>query len=318
MDGPGMNVWNALDAFPTGREPIYATIGNFDGVHLGHQAILASVIGAAKTRSAPSLLISFDPHPLAVVAPSRGPKLLQTRRQKLETLEATGLDGMLVLPFDRELAALTGEEFFGTYLAERIRFASVHVGSNFRFGHARGGDVRLLETIGAEFGFSVVAVPPVDVDGETVSSSAIRTAMEEGDVARARTMLGRPFALTGEVVRGEGRGRTLDFPTANVAVDNETVPRHGVYVTETFAFASRFPSITNVGFRPTFGGTTLSVESHLIDVDEDLYGERIEVRFLARLRDEKTFAGPAELADQIARDQAAATSYFSGLTLARR
>jgi riboflavin kinase/FMN adenylyltransferase len=313
-----MNVWNALDAFPTGREPIYATIGNFDGVHLGHQAILASVIIAAKTRSAPSLLISFDPHPLAVVAPSRGPKLLQTRRQKLETLEATGLDGMLMLPFDRELAALTGEEFFGTYLAERIRFAGVHVGSSFRFGRARGGDIRLLETIGAELGFSVVAIPPVDIDGETVSSSAIRTALEDGEVARAWAMLGRPFALTGEVVRGEGRGRALDFPTANVAVDNETVPGRGVYVTETMAFASRFPSITNVGVRPTFGGTALSVESHLIDVDEDLYGERVEVRFLARLRDEKTFAGPAELADQIARDEAAATSYFSGLTLARR
>ena len=312
-----MIVWNALEAFPTGREPICATIGNFDGVHLGHQAILASVISAAKRRSAPSLLISFDPHPLAVVAPSRGPKLLQTRRQKLETLEATGLDGMLMLPFDRELAALTGEEFFGTYLAARIRFATVHVGSNFRFGHARGGDIRLLQTIGTEHSFSVVAVPPVTVDGETVSSSAIRTAIEGGDVTRARALLGRPFAVTGEVVRGEGRGRVLDFPTANVAVDNETVPCRGVYVTETLAFGLRFPSITNVGVRPTFGGSTLSVESHLIDVEEDLYGERVEVRFLARLRDELKFAGPAELADQLARDRAAATSYFSGLTLAR-
>jgi riboflavin kinase/FMN adenylyltransferase len=313
-----MNVWNALDAFPTGREPVYATIGNFDGVHLGHQAILESVIHAARSRSAPSLLISFDPHPLAVVAPSRGPKLLQTRRQKLEAIEATGVDGMLLLPFDRELAALTGEEFFEAYLTERIRFAGIHVGSNFRFGHARGGDVRLLETIGAKLGFSVRAVPPVTIDGETVSSSAIRAAIDEGDVARAGAMLGRPFAVTGEVVRGEGRGRLLDFPTANVAVDNETIPARGVYVTETLAFASRFPSITNVGVRPTFGGTTLSVESHLIDVDEDLYGERVEVRFLARLRDEQKFAGPAELADQIARDQAAATSYFSGLSLTRR
>lgn len=313
-----MNVWNALDAFPTGREPVYATIGNFDGVHLGHQAILASVINAARSRSAPSLLISFDPHPLAVVAPSRGPKLLQTRRQKLETIDGTGVDGMLLLPFDRELAALTGEEFFEAYLAERIRFAAVHVGSNFRFGHARGGDIRLLESIGGKLGFSVRAVPPVSIDGETVSSSAIRAAIDAGDVARATAMLGRPFAVTGEVVRGEGRGRLLDFPTANVAVDNETIPARGVYVTETLAFASRFPSITNVGVRPTFGGTTLSVESHLIDVDEDLYGERVEVRFLARLRDEQKFAGPAELADQLARDQAAATSYFSGLSLSRR
>jgi riboflavin kinase/FMN adenylyltransferase len=312
-----MNVWNALDTFPTGREPICATIGNFDGVHLGHQAILGSVISAAKKRSAPSLLITFDPHPLAVVAPSRGPKLLQTRRQKLEILEATGLDGMLILPFDRELASLTGEEFFRSCLASRLRFATIHVGSNFRFGRARGGDIRLLQALGGELSFSVVAVPPVTVEGETVSSSAIRTAIEEGNVTTARAFLGRPFALTGEVVRGEGRGRLLDFPTANVAVDNETLPRRGVYVTETTAFGSRFPSITNVGIRPTFGGVALSVETHLIDVDEDLYGERIEVRFLARLRDEVKFPGPAELADQLARDQAAATSYFSGLTLTR-
>ncbi len=312
-----MNVWNALDAFPTGREPHVATIGNFDGVHLGHQAILASVIAAAKARSIPSLLITFEPHPLAVVAPSRRPRLLQTRRQKLETLETTELDAMLILPFDRELAALTGEEFFGSYLAERIRFASVHVGRNFRFGRARGGDLQLLETVGSDHGFSVVGVAPVVVDGETVSSSAIRTAVEDGDVIRARAMLGRPFAVTGEVVRGDGRGRELEFPTANVAVDNEMIPRRGVYVTEVTALASRFPSITNVGVRPTFGGTSVCVESHLIDVDENLYGERVEVRFLARLRDEKQFGGPGELADQIARDRAAATSFFSGLTLSR-
>jgi riboflavin kinase/FMN adenylyltransferase len=313
-----MNVWNSLDAFPTGREPICATIGNFDGVHLGHQAILASVIGAAKSRSAPSLLITFDPHPLAVVAPTRGPKLLQTRRQKLEALEATGLDGLLILPFDRELASLTGEAFFADYLSSRIRFVTIHVGSNFRFGRARGGDVSLLQSLGTRLGFSVVTVPPVTADGEIVSSSAIRTAIEAGDVARARAQLGRVFAITGEIVRGDGRGRSLGFPTANVAVDNETVPRRGVYITETSVFGSRFPSVTNVGVRPTFGGTALAVESHLIDVDEDLYGERVEVRFLARLRDEVKFADAAELADQLARDLAAATSYFSGLTLARR
>jgi riboflavin kinase/FMN adenylyltransferase len=313
-----MNVWNALDAFPTGRGPVCATIGNFDGVHLGHQAILASVIAAAKGRSATSLLITFDPHPLAVVAPTRGPKLLQTRRQKLETLEATGLDGILILPFDRELASLTGEDFFGAFLSSRIRFATVHVGSTFRFGRARGGDIRLLQTIGAELAFTVVSVPPVTVEGETVSSSAVRSAIELGDVGRARAHLGRPFSITGEVVHGDGRGRAIGFPTANLAVDNETIPRRGVYITETGVFGSRFPSITNVGVRPTFGGTTLAVESHLLDVHEDLYGEHVEARFLARLRDEAKFADAAELADQLARDQAAAASYFSGLTLARR
>jgi riboflavin kinase / FMN adenylyltransferase len=317
MVGAGVNVWNELDAFPTGREPLVATIGNFDGVHLGHRAILASVTAAAKARSARSLLITFDPHPLAVVAPSRRPRLLQTRRQKLETLEDARIDGVLILPFDRELASLDGESFFGEFLAQRLQFASVHVGRNFRFGRARGGDLRVLEAIGRDRGFSVVGVPPVEIAGETVSSSAIRAAIEEGDVERARAMLGRPFAVTGEVIRGDGRGRTLEFPTANLAVENETIPRRGVYVTETVAFASRFPSVTNVGVRPTFGGTTLSVETHLLDVDEDLYGERLEVRFLARLRDERTFRGAAELADQIARDRAAASSYFTGLTLTR-
>jgi riboflavin kinase/FMN adenylyltransferase len=275
------------------------------------------VTSAAKARSAPSLLITFDPHPLAVVAPSRRPRLLQTRRQKLETLEASGIDGVLVLPFDRELASLDGEAFFAEFLSERLRFASVHVGRNFRFGRARGGDLRVLESVGREHGFSVVGVPQVEVEGETVSSSAIRTAIEEGDVARARAMLGRPFAITGEVVRGHGRGRTLEFPTANLAVENETIPRRGVYVTETTVFGSRFPSVTNVGMRPTFGGTTLGVETHLLEIDEELYGERLEVRFLARLRDERTFSGAAELADQIARDRAAASSYFSSLALAR-
>jgi riboflavin kinase/FMN adenylyltransferase len=313
-----MNVWNALDSFPTGREPIAATIGNFDGVHLGHQTILGSVQEAARTRRESSLLITFEPHPLAVVAPSRRPKLLMTRRQKLDALEATGLHGVLVLPFDRELAAMTGEEFFGAFLAERINFASVHVGRNFRFGRARDGDLRLLEQIGAAQGFAVSGIAPVEVGGETVSSSAIRSAVEEGDVARARAMLGRPFAVTGEVVRGDGRGRALEFPTANVAVENELIPRLGVYVTEAVAFASRFPSVTNVGVRPTFGGTHLTVETHFLDVEEDLYGERIEVRFLARLRDEMKFSGPSELADQIARDLAAAGAYFSAATLQRR
>ena len=313
-----MNVWNGLDAFPTGREPMAATIGNFDGVHLGHQAILASVTAAARSRVIPSLCITFDPHPLAVVAPSRRPKLLMTRRQKIDAIEAAGIDGLLILPFDRELAALSGEAFFREELGARIRFASVHVGRGFRFGHLRSCDLAALEAIGAASGFSVVGVPPVEVDGETVSSTAVRQAVEDGEVVRARAMIGRPFEVTGLVVRGEGRGRSLRFPTANVAFENEMIPRRGVYVTDTVAFATRFPSVTNVGVRPTFDGSAVTVESHLLDVEEDLYGVRVDVRFLARLRDEMRFEGPAQLADQIARDAAAATSYFAGLSVARR
>ncbi|MBZ5638646.1 MAG: bifunctional riboflavin kinase/FAD synthetase [Acidobacteriia bacterium] len=307
-----MTVWNGMDAFPRDAAPVVATIGNYDGVHLGHRAILESVVAAARRRGLPSLVVTFDPHPLAIVAPSRRPRLLQTRRQKLDSLDGCGIGGVLILRFDATFAAMTGEEFFRTFLRGRVTPAAIHVGASFRFGHDRAGDVDLLCRIGSEMGFEVVGVPQVAVSGEIVSSSAVRRIVEDGDVERAARMLGRPFALAGEVVAGDGRGRMLDFPTANLDVENEMVPHRGVYVTESSVLSSRNPSVTNVGVRPTFGGETLVVETHLIDFDEDLLGERMEVRFLARLRDEKRFSGGDELADQIARDRAAAVAYFQG------
>jgi riboflavin kinase / FMN adenylyltransferase len=307
-----MIVWNGMDAYPHDAAPVVATIGNYDGVHLGHRAILESVASAAKLRGRESLLATFDPHPLSVVAPSRRPRLLQTRRQKLDTLAERGIDGVLILKFDTAFAAMTGEEFFRTFLKGRVTPAAIHVGATFRFGHDRAGDVDLLRRIGAEMGFEVVGIPQVEVSGEIVTSSAIRRLVEDGDVERAGRMLGRPFALTGEVVGGDGRGRTLDFPTANLDVENEMLPRRGVYVTEASVLSSRNAAVTNIGVRPTFGGETLLVETHLIDFDEDVLGERMEVRFLARLRDEKRFAGPDDLADQIARDRAAAVAFFQG------
>lgn len=308
-----MNVWNGIERYPADAPPVVASIGNFDGVHLGHRAILDSAVADARRRGTTAVLVTFDPHPLSVVAPERKPRLIQTRRQKLESLAAAGLDGVLVLRFDGAMAALSGERFFAEVLGDRVRLAAVHVGETFRFGHDRTGGLDLLRTIGEAAGFAVVGVPPVRAGDEVVSSSSIRRRVGEGDVERARAMLGRPFALTGEVVRGEGRGRSLSFPTANLAVENELLPRRGVYVTQSSALALRVPSVTNVGIRPTFPGNGLSVETHLIDFDEDLYGERIEVRFLAKIRDEMRFDSPSELADQIARDRAAAVSYFRGL-----
>jgi len=304
-----MIVWNGIERYPRDASPVVATIGNYDGVHLGHRAILRSVVAAARSRRVPTLLVTFDPHPLAVVAPSRRPRLLQTRRQKLDALAECGIDGVLVLKFDETLAAMTGEEFLRKLLRGRVTPVAIHVGASFRFGHDRAGDADLLCRIGAEMGFEVAGVPQVEVGGEIVSSSAIRRIVEEGDVERAARMLGLPFALTGEVVEGDGRGRALDFPTANLEVENEMIPRRGVYVTESSVLSSRTVSVTNVGVRPTFGGESLKVETHLIDFDEDVLGERMEVRFLARLRDEKRFPGPAELADQIARDRAAAVAF---------
>lgn len=305
-----MRIFNGIDRYAGAAGPVVASIGNYDGVHLGHQEILRRVVQDGLRRGVPSMLISFDPHPAAVVAPERRPRHLQTRRQKLDSLEATGLTDLLILPFTPALASLSGEEFFSDVLSPRVRFASIHVGDSFRFGRGRGGDVETLRRIGAIEGFEVEGVPPVRVDGITVSSSAIRAAVEAGRVEQARRMLGRPFSVLGEVVPGDGRGAEIRFPTANIAVENEIIPAVGVYVTETVALAARYPSVTNVGVRPTFGGRDVTVETHLLDFEDDLYTERIEVRFLARIRDEMRFGSAVELGDQIARDRAAAEAFF--------
>lgn len=310
-----MKVWNGLDDLPEGRTPVVASVGNYDGVHLGHQATLESVVANARQRGLTAALITFDPHPLTVVAPDRRPDLVQTRRQKLHSLERTGIDEVLIVPFDAALARLEPEAFFDDYLLPRYPLAAVHVGQNFRFGKARRGDVDLLGTIGQRAGFDVECVQSVEVDGRTVSSSAVREALRAGDVALAERLLGRPFALTGLVARGEARGRELGFPTANLETDNLFLPRTGVYLSHVRALAGKHAAMTNVGSRPTFGGERLSVEAHLLNFDQDLYGQRIEVLFLERLRDEQRFDGPEKLADQLARDLAASESYFAQLRL---
>ncbi len=309
-----MRIWNGVATYPD-ADPVVASIGNYDGVHLGHQAILERVIDAAQAKGSRSLLITFAPHPLEVVAPERRPRLLHNRRQKLERLEQTGLTDLLLIDFTEEMAALSGEQFFEQVLADRVRFSEIHVGESFRFGRDRSGDVSVLSEIGTRRGFAVQGIPAVQVDGTTVSSTAIRRALLAGNVETARKMLGNPYSVAGEVVHGDGRGRSIQFPTANIELENELVPAAGVYITETSALASRFASVTNVGVRPTFGGDHLIVETHLLDFDEDLYDERLKVRFLARLRKEAQFANVGELADQIARDCAAAQAFFDNQRL---
>jgi riboflavin kinase/FMN adenylyltransferase len=308
-----LKIWNGSEYFPEGRPKVVASVGNYDGVHLGHQEILRQVVSAARSRGVPALLISFDPHPAAIVAPHRNPKRLQTREQKLHSLEKTGLSDFLILGFDRRMAALTGEEFFTEVLFPIMELESIHVGENFKFGRDRTGDIELLGGLGKRHGFEVQGCTAVELDGKTISSSTIRRAVGDGRVEQARRMLGRPFALIGEVVKGEGRGAELQFPTANLAVENEMIPAGGVYVTETVALASRYPSVSNIGYRPTFGGKDLTVETHLLDFEGDLYTERIEIRFLARIRDEMRFDSALELGNQIARDRAAAEAYFRNM-----
>lgn len=306
-----MRIWNGIEAWPHGARPVALTIGNYDGVHLGHQEILRRLVADARRRDERAVLLTFEPHPLAVVSPERRPRLLQTRGQKIERLADRRLSDLLILNFDARLAGLSGDAFFEDLRAHGLRPSAVHVGTNFRFGHRREGDLELLGRIGARHGFAVHGVEPVRLDEQVVSSSAIRSALAVGDVELVSRMLGRPFTVAGEIVRGDGRGRSLGWPTANIETRQEALPAHGVYVTETLVRAARCPSVTNVGLRPTFGGDgDALVETHLIEFEGQLYDESAEVRFLARLRPERRFAGPAELSDQIARDLAAAEAYF--------
>jgi len=310
-----VNIWNGIESYPDDAPAVVGTIGNYDGVHLGHRAILRHVVDDAKTRGLGSLLVTFSPHPLSVVAPERPLQMLQNRGQKLECLRQTGLSDLLILEFDEELAALSGETFFDRLLAERVRIAALHVGENFRFGHGRQGDLAQLREIGLRRGFEVDGVSAVEIDGHVISSTAIRLALAAGDPSLARRMLGRPYSVAGEVIQGDGRGRRLHCPTANLDANNDILLRAGVYVTETRVIASRFPSVTNVGVRPTFDGKRLTVETHLLEYDDDLYHEAIEVAFLERIRDEMRFDDADQLADQLARDRAAATAYFQNQSL---
>jgi riboflavin kinase / FMN adenylyltransferase len=299
----------------SGRRAVLS-VGNFDGLHLGHQRILRQVIERARAERGVAAVITFDPHPLKVLRPGQAPPLVETTNQRMEQFGAIGLEAALVLHFDRALAALSPEEFVRGVLVEKLKTAAVLVGQNFRFGHRQEGNVETLTESGHRFGFSVQIVEPVMIDGEFVSSTGVRNAVAEGRVAHAARLLGRPFALTGQIVRGAGRGATVLFPTLNLAPEQELLPKVGVYATETYVEGRLYRSATNVGFRPTFDGTLLGVESHLFDFSRELTQGRLEVRFWERLRDERKFSGPGELRAQIAADLRQVRDYFRRRDLA--
>lgn len=291
------------------------SIGIFDGIHLGHQHIFTRVVQAARA-ARPALIpgvVTFDPHPLRLLRPQQAPPLIATLEQRLAGFRQFGLEAALLLPFDRALSLLSPEDFVSAILVDKLRAAVVFVGENFRFGHRQAGDVKLLEALGARHGFTVELVSPVREAQEIVSSTAIRRAVQQGDPLRAAQFLGRPFSLTGKIQPGAGRGRTLLFPTLNLAPEQQLLPRTGVYVTETVLNGKRFPSVTNVGVRPTVdsAATQIVVESHLLDFDQRITAGSIEVRFLRRLRDEIKFPNVDALRAQIARDIEQARAFFA-------
>jgi riboflavin kinase/FMN adenylyltransferase len=294
---------------PALQTPI-ATIGNFDGVHRGHQAIVAQVVQRARATSSTPLAITFDPHPLKVLAPDRAPAMITTRDQKMALLEACGIEAVLVLRFDAALAATSAEDFVGTILHAGLEVREAYVGGNFNFGRGREGHAETLVSLCTARGILAGVVGEVRFLDSPVSSSRIRRALQAGEVELARELLGRPFAVTGTVRRGAGRGASLGFPTANLAVDNELMVQDGVYVTRTLHRGRTLRSVTNVGSRPTFADQEFAVETHLLDATEDLYGEAIEVAFLARLRQELRFASPQALVEQVRRDVERARAFF--------
>jgi riboflavin kinase/FMN adenylyltransferase len=309
--------WNAKYA-PTKRGSVLA-IGNFDGIHLGHQRVLEFTRNLAKQSGSVATALTFEPPPLKVLRPEIAPLRISTNQQRMEWFGAAGMESAVVLPFTLELAKLSPEDFVENILVEQLRVRAIVVGDNFHFGHRQAGDVKLLRELGMRLGFDVVIHNPVVLQGEIVSSTLVRKFVGEGDVTRAARLLGRPFALTGEVVPGTGTGRKFTFPTLNLKPEQELLPAKGVYITRTIfeGETNSHRSVTNVGMRPTFNGTGLTVETHLLDYSGNFTPRPIEIRFWKKLRDEKKFSGPEELKAQIARDIDKANAFFTRLRKAR-
>jgi riboflavin kinase/FMN adenylyltransferase len=299
-----------LERFGESRKPTVVTIGNFDGIHLGHLKILNGVLERARAADLMATVLTFYPHPSRVLRPEAAPALLTPLKQRLSGFEAAGLDAALVLRFDAELAKVSAEDFVQRYLVETLRARAVMVGGNFKFGHRQLGDVNLLEELGKRWGFQVHVVPPVVIDGVVVSSSAVREALREGRVDEAARLLGRPFALEGEIQPGTGQGRKLVVPTLNLATEQECLPKNGVYATQTVVQGKTYQSATNIGVRPTFNGTRLAIESHLFNFAENLTSGLMEVCLHARLRDEQKFTSPEALKVQVLKDIERAKEYF--------
>jgi riboflavin kinase/FMN adenylyltransferase len=288
--------------------PVFLAIGVFDGVHLGHQAVLHRARDDARRAGGTAAVVTFDPHPVRVLRPEAAPRLLTATGHKLRLIRAEGIDDLLVIHFDRAFAATPPADFIRKLAAACRPLREICVGHAWSFGAGRAGNLQLLETLGKELGFEEVGVPAVEVDDEIVSSTLIRQSVEAGDLARAGRLLGREYTLLGTVIEGEQLGRQLGFPTANLSAHNEQFPPNGVYAVEVLIDGIARSGVANIGVRPTVRdrqGERL-FEVHLFDFDGDLYGREIEARFRGYLRPERKFAGLEELRAQIARDSLAA------------
>ena len=298
-----MQRWRGLDGIPYGWGRCVVTIGVFDGVHRGHQEIIGRAVERAGDTGLPSVVLTFDPHPSEVVRPGSHPPVLTSGRRKAEIFSAMGVDVLCVLPFTLEFSRLGPAEFVHEVLVERLHGAAVVVGENFRFGHKAAGDLALLRSLGISFGFATEGVPLLRDDDVTISSTYVRACVDAGDVRQAAVALGREHRLEGIVIRGDGRGRALGFPTANVHTDRyAAIPADGVYAGRVVLGDRRLPAAISVGTKPTFEGRERAVEPYILDFDEDIYGDEIGVEFTARLRGQERYGRIDDLVAEIGRD----------------
>jgi riboflavin kinase/FMN adenylyltransferase len=289
------------------------TLGNFDGIHLGHQALVSQTVDEARRRHATSVVLTFDPHPLKVLAPARAPRLILTAQDKIEMLGGLGVDIVVSQRFDSTFANVRAEDFVRRSIVDRLKTKKMFVGRDLRFGHAREGSVKQLVEWGGALGFEVSIVEPVLVDGVRVSSSHIRDLIQHGRVDEARASLGRYHFISGTVIQGSRRGREIGFPTANIASRTEMVPSNGIYASLSLVDGRWWPSASSIGVNPTFGAGPRTIETYILDFDRDIYDQAIKLAFVKKLRDEKKYPDVASLVAQIKDDIRTTRAVFDEL-----
>ena len=307
-----MQKLHSADDFRSGGRKVSVAIGMFDGVHLGHQQLVRQALADAEQHEGMAVVVTFDRHPNTIVAPDRVPPLIYSQPQKLRAIASLGADFTVVIPFTKEFSAQPADEFVRSLTSRLAPVHSICVGSSFVFGHRRSGNVALLQELGRELNFLVRGIAAVSLDNEVVSSTRIRDTVRAGELDRASQMLGREYALSGTIIRGDDLGKKLGFPTANLDVEGRLVPPSGVYAAHAYVNGARHRAAVNIGIRPTLGSATpqLRVEAHLLDFNGDLYGKELELTFVEKLRDERKFASVEELRAQIARDVTEAERRF--------
>jgi len=307
-----MNVFRNIDKITNDFRGAVVTIGNFDGVHRGHQHIFRKVVREARRENSKAVVITFEPHPKMVLHPERRPfYLITSLEEKIYRIAATGIDGLLLIPFSLEFSKTTAREFICSILWDRLHIKKIFIGHDYAFGRGKEGNEACLASFGEKLGFSVEAISAFKVGDHVISSTLTRNAIQEGRVKEAAEWLGRPYNLSGIVVGGHRRGRDLGFPTANLQPDKVLIPMNGIYAVRLLLDGQVRQGVLNIGSNPTFSDNTLSIEVFIIDFNEDIYGKRLEVLFIDRIRDEIKFGGPALLVEQIRKDVETARQILS-------